>query len=366
MTIRAGSGSITVLAISSFEDPAAGLHEDASARLREHPALPRLLDLAPILAAVQCGGHQGLADGHEEGTVAITESDRFLGILRCGSTAEGPRDLTSEEVGGRQMSRSNIKKVAIVTASDSGIGKATAVALARDGLDVGITWHMDDAGAKATAEEVRSHGARALTRHLDLSRLPAAADVIDELAEALGRVDVLVNNAGINRPSPFLEMPWEDWRYVLSVNLEGPFLVAQRAARRMIAQGNGGRIINITSVHEHTPLPRSAAYTSSKYGLGGLTKSLALDLAAHGINVNAVAPGLIATPMSNMTDVDVHAIARPRIPAGRPGDAREVASLVAWLASDAAAYTTGQSFVVDGGFMLVNPQFGSTDFDLAD
>jgi NAD(P)-dependent dehydrogenase (short-subunit alcohol dehydrogenase family) len=258
------------------------------------------------------------------------------------------------------------RKVAIVTGSQSGIGRATAVALAKDGFDLGITWYSDRAAGDATADEVRSCGARAEVCYLDLSELPAAADVADELAETLGRVDVLVNDAGLNRPSPFLAATWEDWRYVMSVNLEGPFLLAQRAARRMIAQDDGGRIINITSVHEHTPLPHSAAYVSSKHGLGGLTKSMALDLAGHDITVNAVAPGLIATPMSNLTDVDVHTISRPRIPIARPGDAREVASLVAWLASDAAAYTTGQSFVMDGGFLLANPQFGAKDFDLAD
>jgi NAD(P)-dependent dehydrogenase (short-subunit alcohol dehydrogenase family) len=246
-------------------------------------------------------------------------------------------------------------KVVIVTASDSGIGKATAVALARDGFDVGITWHTDERGARATAEEVRGLGRRAEVRQLDLSELPEAASVIDELAEALGRVDVLVNNAGTGRRAPILELSYEDWRHTLAVDLDGPFLCAQRAARRMVAQGNGGRIINITSVHEHTPLPESAAYTAAKHGLGGLTKSLALDLAEHGILVNAIAPGLIATPMTDMADADVHKIERPHIPLRRPGDAREIASLVAWLCSEGAAYATGQSYIVDGGFMLMNP-----------
>jgi NAD(P)-dependent dehydrogenase (short-subunit alcohol dehydrogenase family) len=254
------------------------------------------------------------------------------------------------------MNRS-LKKVAIVTASDSGIGRATAVALARDGFDIGVTWHTDEQGAQVTVEEVRRHGRRTEVRRLDLSQLPAAADVVDQLAEALGRVDVLINNAGADRPAPFLELTYEAWRYTLGVNLEGAFLSAQRAARWMVAQGDGGRIVNITSVHEHTPLPESTAYTASKHGLGGLTKSLAVDLAPHGILVNAIAPGLIATPMTKLADVDAHTVARPQIPLARPGDAREIASLVAWLCSDGAAYTTGQSLVVDGGFSLVNPQF---------
>jgi NAD(P)-dependent dehydrogenase (short-subunit alcohol dehydrogenase family) len=192
-------------------------------------------------------------------------------------------------------------------------------------------------------------------RRLDLTQLPDAADVIDELADALGRIDVLVNNAGTGNDAPFLDHSYEEWRHVLGVNLDGAFLCAQRAARRMVAQGDGGRIVNVTSVHEHTPLTDSTAYVVAKHGLGGLTKSMALELAEHRILVNSVAPGLIATPMTGMEDVDVGAVEKPKIPLGRPGDAREIASIVAWLCSDGASYATGQSYVVDGGFMLVNP-----------
>jgi NAD(P)-dependent dehydrogenase (short-subunit alcohol dehydrogenase family) len=243
--------------------------------------------------------------------------------------------------------------VAVVTGSDSGIGKATAVALARDGFDVGVTWHEDEAGANATAQEVRSLSRRCEVRRLDLSHLPGAAAVVDELAEALGGVDVLVNNAGTSRSTPFLELGWDDWRHTLSVDLDGAFLCAQRAARRMVEQRRGGRIINITSVHEHVPLPESSAYTSAKHGLGGLTKQMALELAEHGITVNAIAPGEIATPMTDNEDVDPATLERPGIPLGRPGSAHEIAALVAWLASPGAAYATGHSFVVDGGLLLM-------------
>ena len=246
-------------------------------------------------------------------------------------------------------------KIAIITGSDSGIGKASAVALARDGFDIGITWHEDEAGAQATCSEVRSHGRRAEIRHLDLSKLPQAAGVIDELADALGGIDALVNNSATSRGGALLDLAFEDWRHTLEVDLDGAFLCAQRAARRMIAQGRGGRIVNITSVHEHTPLPSSGAYSVAKHGLGGLTKCLALELAPHRILVNSIAPGLVATPMTDMEDVDVHRIDKPNIPLGRPADAREIASFVTWLCAEGAAYTTGQSFVVDGGFMLVNP-----------
>jgi len=242
---------------------------------------------------------------------------------------------------------------AIVTGSDSGIGRAIAVALARDGHDLGVTWHEDEEGAQQTAAEVEASGRRAVVRQLDLARLPEAADVVDDLAEALGGVAAFVNNSGTSRRAPFLELDWEDWRQTLAVDLDGAFLCAQRAARLMVAAGRGGRIVNVTSVHEHVPLPDSAAYVAAKHGLGGLSKQMALELAEHGITVNAVAPGEIATPMTHAEDVDPHRLERPGIPAGRPGDAREIASLVSWLCSDGAAYATGHSFVVDGGLLLM-------------
>jgi NAD(P)-dependent dehydrogenase (short-subunit alcohol dehydrogenase family) len=188
---------------------------------------------------------------------------------------------------------------AIVTGSDSGIGRAIAVALARDGFDVGVTFNSDEAGGDETAREIRALGRTAEVRHLDLSRLPGAADVVDELVEALGGVDVFVNNAGMSNKAPFLELGWDEWRETLAVDLDGPFLCAQRAARAMVEQGRGGRIVNVTSVHEHVPLPDSSAYVAAKHGLGGLTKQMAYELAEHGIAVNAVAPGEIATPMTD-------------------------------------------------------------------
>jgi NAD(P)-dependent dehydrogenase (short-subunit alcohol dehydrogenase family) len=242
---------------------------------------------------------------------------------------------------------------AIVTGSDSGIGKATAVQLARAGYDVGVTYNTDADGAKDTAREVESHARRAVVRQLDLSKLPKAADAIDDLAAELGGLDVLVNNAGMNNAAPFLELEWQDWVETIDVDLNGAFLCAQRAARRMVEQGRGGRIVNVTSVHEHVPLPDSSAYVAAKHGLGGLTKQMALELAPHGITVNAVAPGEIATPMNDAEDVDPHTIDRPHIPLGRPGSAHEIASIVVWLCSEGAAYTTGQSFVVDGGLLLM-------------
>ena len=251
-----------------------------------------------------------------------------------------------------------MSRIAIVTASDSGIGKATAVALARAGCDVGITWNSDEAGAKETANEVGALGRKAEVRHMDLTRLPEAADVIDDLAAALSspgrpRLDVFVNNAGTGDSTPFLEQSYEDWLKVLDVDLNGAFLCAQRAARIMVAAGTPGRIVNVTSVHEHTPKEGSSAYCTAKGGLGLLTKVMALELAEHGITVNAVAPGEIATPMTGNEDVDPETVSRPGIPMGRPGDAWEVAHVIAHLASPEASYTTGASYVVDGGLMLM-------------
>jgi NAD(P)-dependent dehydrogenase (short-subunit alcohol dehydrogenase family) len=241
---------------------------------------------------------------------------------------------------------------AIVTGSDSGIGKATIVALAKAGYSVGITWHEDEKGAEETATEAAGHGAAVQVRHLDLTQLPGAAGVVDELADALGGLDVFVNNAGTGHSQPFLEHDEDAWRHVLEVDLTGPFLCAQRAARRLVAAGRGGRIINVTSIHEHVPLRGSSAYCAAKGGLGLLTKVMALELAEHGITVNAVAPGEISTPMTGQEDVDPGSQDRPGIPLGRPGDAREIAALILHLASPEARYTTGSSFVSDGGLLL--------------
>ncbi len=250
--------------------------------------------------------------------------------------------------------------VAIVTASDSGIGQESAKELAESGFDVGITYHEDEAGARETLQVVEGVGRRAEVRRLDLTDLPKAADVIDELADALGGVDVLVNTAGTNDPTgEFLKLSYEEWQRVLDTNLSGAFLCSQRAARRMVEAGNGGRIINITSVHEHIPRIGASAYGASKAGLGLLTKVMAMELAEYGITVNAIAPGEIATPMTGAEDTDPRTMERPNLPLGRPGHAREVAAWVAFLASDKASYATGSSFVVDGGLMLMAAELSS-------
>ena len=250
--------------------------------------------------------------------------------------------------------------VAIVTASDSGIGQESAKELAENGFDVGITYREDEAGARETLGVVQGVGRRGEVRRLDLNDLPGAADVIDELAGSLGGVDVLVNNAGTGDPTgDFLQLSYDEWQFVLNTNLSGAFLCSQRAARRMADAGNGGRIINITSVHEHIPRVGASAYGASKAGLGLLTKVMAMELAPYGILVNAIAPGEISTPMTGDEDTDPRTIERPNLPLGRPGHAREISAWVAFLASESSSYTTGQSFIVDGGLMLMAAELSS-------
>ena len=250
-------------------------------------------------------------------------------------------------------------RFAIVTGSDSGIGRATAFALADAGMDVGVTWHSDEDGANETAEGVRARGQRAVVTQLDVSDAPGCGDVIDAMADDLGGLHVFVNNAGLDKASHLLDLDFELWRTTIATDLDGPFVCIQRAARRMVEQGVGGRIIAVSSVHEHQPRVGSSAYDAAKHGLGGLIKTAALELGRHGITANTVAPGEIATPMTNQADTDPHEVHRPGIPLGRPGSADEIAAVIAFLASPAASYVSGTSVVADGGMLQMGPQAGS-------
>ena len=248
---------------------------------------------------------------------------------------------------------------AIVTGSESGIGRATAVALATAGMDVGITYLSEPERAEETASEVRALGRRAFVEQIDVTDLASAARVVDRLAEQLGGVDVFVADAGTGDNAPFLEMTLDQWRHTVSTDLDGAFVTIQAAAKHMVSQGSGGRIIGITSVHEHQPRYGSSAYDAAKHGLGGLLKTIAIELAQYGITANAVAPGEIATRMTGAEDEDPHTIDRPGVPLGRPGNAWEIAAAVAFLASRSSSYITGVSLPVDGGMLQMGPHGGS-------
>lgn len=250
-------------------------------------------------------------------------------------------------------------RTAIVTASDSGIGRATAIALADAGLDVGVTWHSDEDGANDTAEEVRRRGRKAVVAQFDTTDFAAVPGVIRQLAADLGGLDVFVNNAGGGSGGPFLDLDLDGWRSVVALNLDGAFMGMHTAATLMADAGQEGRIIAVTSVHGSQPRVGSAAYVASKHGLEGLVKTMAQELGAKGITVNSVAPGEIATPINDMDGDEAERTHRPGIPIPRPGKPEEIADVVAFLASPASSYVTGATWVVDGGMLQMGPQAGS-------
>ncbi len=243
-------------------------------------------------------------------------------------------------------------RLAIVTGADSGIGEATAELLASEGFDIGLTCHTDVEGARETARGIEERGQRCVVEPFDAASA-SAGEVVDRLVDQLGGLGVLVNVAGTGHSDRAVELTYDAWRHVLATDLDGPFLCAQRAARTMIDAGHAGRIINVTSVHEHLPRLGAAAYCAAKAGLGMLTKVLALELGEHGITVNAVAPGEIATEMTGMDESEAYHQDRPGNPLGRPGHVNEVASVIGFLASPRSAYVTGSSFTVDGGLSLM-------------
>lgn len=244
-------------------------------------------------------------------------------------------------------------KVALVTGAATGIGKAIATEFGRQGADVAVNHLHQQQEADEVVSEIKGSGRKAIACDADVSKSSEVGRMIQQTVEQLGKIDVLVNNAGIERKQPFLEKSEEEWDQVIAVDLKGPFLCSQAAARAMVRRGSRGTIINISSVHEDIPFPGYVAYCAAKGGLRMLCRDLALELAPYNINVINVGPGAIVTPINEETleDPEKRKALEQEIPLGYIGKPEEVAKLVAYLASDDAAYITGTTVFIDGGLM---------------
>jgi glucose 1-dehydrogenase len=244
-------------------------------------------------------------------------------------------------------------RTAIVTGSSSGIGQGIAERLAREGANVVIDYVGHSDGADATLKKVQAAGAKGIIVQADVSQVSAVRNLVSEAWQAFGNVDILVNDAGVEKEAAFWEATEQDYDLVLGVNLKGPFFLTQAFVQRLLDAKKPGRVINISSVHEDMAFPNFATYCASKGGVRMLMRDLAVELGPMGITVNNVAPGAISTPINtalleNKPKLDA---LLKNIPLGRLGSVEDVAGLVAYLASDAAAYINGSTFVIDGGLM---------------
>jgi glucose 1-dehydrogenase len=243
-------------------------------------------------------------------------------------------------------------RVAVITGASSGIGRAVAIEMGRQGMNVVVNYVGDPDAAQEVVHSIENEQGVAMAVEADISKSDQVERMISRTVSQLGRVDVLVNNAGIEKESPFLDKPESEFDAVIAVNLKGAFLCAQAASRDM-AKRKKGTIINMSSVHEDLPFPGYSAYCAAKGGLRMLCRDLALELAPYGINVINVAPGAIDTPINRgtLSDPEKKLALQREIPLGRVGQPQEVAKLVCYLASDNAAYNTGTTVVIDGGLM---------------
>ena len=246
-------------------------------------------------------------------------------------------------------------KAALVTGAQQGIGAAIAIALARDGADVAINYLDGLAEAQAVAEAVKATGQRAVLIEGDVSRPDAPARLIGATVAAFGKIDIMVNNAGVFPRVPFLEMKESDWDFVHTINLKATCFCAQAAARSMIASGIKGAIVNLASSAIFGASPHGVHYAASKGGVVSLTRAIATELAPHGIRVNAIAPGLTDTaqPRYGMTEAEL--VARSAtMPLGRIGQPDDIANVAVFLASSRAAFMTGQVVHANGGIFMAS------------
>ena len=244
-------------------------------------------------------------------------------------------------------------KVAIITGAATGIGQAIAIAMAREGASVVVDYVGKPGTADDTVSQIQSAGGKALAVEADVSQPDQVANLVGQAVSTFGKLDIFVNNAGIEYKHPITEFPLDQWNKIIAVNLTGPFLCMQAAAKQMMMQGGAGRIINISSVHQDLPMPTNAPYCASKGGLRMLMRTVAVELGPHGITVNNIGPGAVYTPI----DADIQAnpemerALMAEIPVGRWGKPVEIANLAVFLASDDAAYITGSTYYIDGGML---------------
>ena len=247
-------------------------------------------------------------------------------------------------------------RVVVVTGGAQGIGEACVRRLVADGAAVAL-WDVDDARGRRWPRRWRADGARVAYQHCNVASKAEVDAALAATLASFGRVDGLFNNAGIFKAAPFLDITEADWDAVIDVNLKGHFLVGQAVARQMVNQGGGGAIVNMSSVNARLAIASIASYNASKGGIDQLTRVMALALADHGIRVNGVAPGTIATELAAkavLTSEEAKARILSRTPMKRLGEPAEIASVVAFLLSDAASYMTGETVLVDGGRMTLN------------
>ena len=244
-------------------------------------------------------------------------------------------------------------KTAVVTGAATGIGQAIAIAFAKEGASVVVDYVGDPASSKDTIDKIGAAGGKSLAVEADVSNPDQVKSLVQQTTAAFGRLDIFVNNAGIEKKFAFVDYPFEEWQKIIAVNLTGTFLCSQAAARQMITQGGGGRIINISSIHEDLPLLTNAPYCASKGGIRMLMRTIAVELAPHQITVNNIGPGAIFTPIDK--DVEDDLKLNDQILAGIPlkrwGKPEEVAQLAVYLASDDASYITGSTHFIDGGML---------------